>query len=143
MIHQVGSKNEWLLLSVTFTGKLELDLQEKEHRFFYKNLLGIIKIALRLRDQHVFMWQSVKVSKVFNTLTSKQIFLKTKIFFKNLEYTFLVDTTEIENTSFRFKTALSETNLKTNRMAPPNWTYHKEQSFTSKYFIFLETFFLF
>ena len=25
MIHQVGSKNEWLLLSVTFTGKLELD----------------------------------------------------------------------------------------------------------------------
>ena len=24
MIHQVGSKNEWLLLSVTFTAKLEL-----------------------------------------------------------------------------------------------------------------------
>ena len=25
MIHQVGSKNVWLLLSVTFTAKLELD----------------------------------------------------------------------------------------------------------------------
>ena len=25
MIHQIGSKNEWLLLSVTFTAKLELD----------------------------------------------------------------------------------------------------------------------
>ena len=25
MIHQVGSKNEWLLLSVTLTAKLELD----------------------------------------------------------------------------------------------------------------------
>ena len=24
MIHHVGSKNEWLLLSVTFTAKLEL-----------------------------------------------------------------------------------------------------------------------
>ena len=24
MIHQIGSKNEWLLLSVTFTAKLEL-----------------------------------------------------------------------------------------------------------------------
>ena len=25
MIHQVGSKNQWLLLSVSFTAKLELD----------------------------------------------------------------------------------------------------------------------
>ena len=29
---------------------------------------------------------------------------------------FLVETTETENTSFPFKTALSETNIKTNRM---------------------------
>ena len=29
----------------------------------------------------------------------------------------LVETTEIENTSFPFKTALSETNVETNRMA--------------------------
>ena len=32
-----------------------------------------------------------------------------------MEYHFLVETTKIENTSFQFKTALSETNV-TNRM---------------------------
>ena len=63
------------------------------------------------------MRQSVKFSNVFNTLTLKQIFWKMKTFFKKLEYRFLVETTEIENTSFPFKTALSETNVKTNRMA--------------------------
>ena len=63
------------------------------------------------------MSQSVKVSNVFNTLTLKQIFWKTKTFFKKLEYRFLVETTKIENTSFPFKTALSEANAKTNRTA--------------------------
>ena len=36
---------------------------------------------------------------------------------KKLEYSFLVETTEIENTPFPFKTALPETNVKINRMA--------------------------
>ena len=36
----------------------------------------------------------------------KQIFWKTKTFFKKLEYRFLVETTKIENTSFPFKTTL-------------------------------------
>ena len=84
------------------------------------------------------MGQSVKVSKVFKTLTLKQIFWKKKTFFKKLEHHFLVETTETENTSFPFKTALSETNVKTNRMATTKWTYHKEWSFDSKSFIFLE-----
>ena len=50
------------------------------------------------------MGQSVKVSNVFNTLTLKQ------------EYSFLVEATKIENTSFPFKTALSEANVKTNKL---------------------------
>ena len=54
----------------------------------------------------------MKVSNVFNTLTLKQIFWKTKNFFKKLEYSFLVETTEIENASFPFKTALPETMLR-------------------------------
>ena len=49
-----------------------------------------------------------------------------KTFSKKLECRFLVETTEIENKSFPFKTALSETNVKTNRMATTKWTYHKE-----------------
>ena len=59
------------------------------------------------------MWQSVKVSNVFNTLTLKQIFWKTKTFFKKLEYRFLVESTKIENASFPYKTAISEANVKT------------------------------
>ena len=89
------------------------------------------------------MWQSVKISNVFNTLTLKQIFWKTKTFFKKLEYRFLVETTKIENTSFPFKTALSEANVKTNRMVTTKWTYHKERSFASNYFIFLKILFQF
>ena len=54
-----------------------------------------------------------------------------KTFFKKLEYRFLVETTEIENTSFLSKTALSETNVKTNRMGTTKWTYRKEWSFAS------------
>ena len=81
----------------------------------------------------------MKVSNVFNTLTLKQIFRKTKAFFTKLEYRFLVETTEIEIT-FPFKTALSETNTKTNRMITTKWTYHKEWSFPSNYFIFFGKF---
>ena len=76
-------------------------------------VLGIFEIALRLRDRHVFMWQSVKVSNVFNTSALKQIFWKMKTFSKKLECHCLVETTKIKKTSSLFKTAPSETNVKT------------------------------
>ena len=85
----------------------------------------------------------MKVLNVFNTLTLLQIFWKTKIVFKKLEYHFLVEATKIENTSFPLKTALSEANVETNIMATTKWTYHKEWSFTSNYFISLENEFQF
>ena len=87
------------------------------------------------------MWQSVKILNVFNTLTLKQIFWKTKIFFKQLEYRFLVESTNIENASFPYKSAISEANVKTNRMGTTKWTYHKERSFASNCFIFLKILF--
>ena len=62
------------------------------------------------------MWQSVEILNIFNTLTLKQIFWKTKTFFKKLEYRFLVESTKIENASFPYKTAISEANDKTNKM---------------------------
>ena len=99
-------------------------------------VLGIFKIALRWRDQHVYMRQST----LFNTLTLKQIFRKTKIFFKKLEYCFLVETTKIENTSCPFKTALSESNVKTNTMATTKWTDEKGWSFVHNYFVFFGKF---
>ena len=77
----------------------------------------------------------LKVSNVFNTLTLKQIFWKTKTFFKKLEYRFLVEATKIENMPFPFKTALLEANVKSNRMATAKWTYHREWSLASNYLI--------
>ena len=72
-----------------------------------------MKIALRLRDQHVFMWQLAKILNVFNSLTLKQIFWETKHFFKKLEYRFLAESTKIENELFPYKTAISEAQVKT------------------------------
>ena len=60
-------------------------------------------MTLRLRDGHVFMWQSVKILNVFSTLTLKQIIWKMKTFFKKLEYSFLVESTKIEEVSFPYK----------------------------------------
>ena len=54
----------------------------------------------------------MQVSNVYNTLTLKQIFWRTKTFFKKLEYRFLVEATKIEITPFPFKTALSGANVK-------------------------------
>ena len=42
--------------------------------FFLKTLPGTFKIALRLRDRHVFMSQFLEILNVFNALTLKQIF---------------------------------------------------------------------
>ena len=149
MIHQVGSKNEWLLLSVTFMTKLNLVFVLTFENLF---ILKPTERALVLLKTGTMDFQNsppfersvcfyVKISesfKHFNTLTLKQIFWKMKTFFKKLEYCFLVETTEIESTSFPFKTALSETNVKTNRMTTTKWTYHKEWNFASNSFIFLE-----
>ena len=57
-------------------------------------------------------------------------------FYKKLEYRFLVGITKIENTAFPYKTGLSKTNVKTNRMR-----FHKERSFAYKYFTFLKILF--
>ena len=66
-----------------------------------------------------------------------------KIFFKKLEYRFHVDSTKIENASFAYKTATSEVNIKTNKMATIKWAYHKERTFAINYFIFLKILFEF
>ena len=67
-------------------------------------------------ERSVMLCDYVKILNVFNTLTLKWIFLKTKTFFKKLEDRFLVESTAIENASLSYKTAISEVNVKTNRM---------------------------
>ena len=87
------------------------------------------------------MWQSVEILNIFNGLTLKHIFWKMKTFLKKLEYGFLVERTKIESPAFPYKTAASEDNVKTNKMVTTKWTYHKERSFVSNYFIFLKILF--
>ena len=81
--------------------------------------------------------------KRLQTLTLKQILWKTKIFFIKLENRLLVESTTIENAPFSYKTAISEANVKTNRMVRAKWTYHKERSFASNHFIFSKILFQF
>ena len=57
---------------------------------------------------------------------------------QKLGYRFLVESTKIEDTTFPYRTALSETNVKTNRIGSTKWTYHKERNFAINYFIFLK-----
>ena len=65
------------------------------------------------------------------------------MFFKKLEFRFLVESTKIESASFPYKTSISEADVKTNRMVSTKWTYHKERIFASNYFIFLKILFQF
>ena len=66
------------------------------------------------------MWQSVETLNVFNTLILKQIFWKTKTFFKILEYCFLVESSKTENAS------MSEANAETNKMKSRNGSITKK-----------------
>ena len=66
-----------------------------------------------------------------------------KTFSKKREHGFLVESIKIENASFPYKTAISEPNVKTKRMAGTKWTYHKERIFTSNHIIFLKILFQF
>ena len=83
------------------------------------------------------MWQLVDILNVVNTLNLKQIFWKTKTFFKKLEYCFSVENTKIENASFPYKTTISEAIFKTNRMVSTKWTYY---GFTTELLYFFEDF---
>ena len=80
--------------------------------FLYKTVLGIFKIALHLRDRHVFAWQSLGISNVFNTLTLKQVFWRSKTFLKKLEDHFWVQTTTNESATWPYKTFLSKGRIK-------------------------------
>ena len=80
---------------------------------------------------------------VLNTLTLKNISSKAQTLFKKLECRLLAESTEIGNASFPLKAALSEANVKTNKIGSTKWAYHKERSFVSNYFIFSKILFQF
>ena len=141
----MDSKSESLLLSAKFTAKLGLVFvltlgTTFSERFHFKANRKSIRSSKRRYQEFS---KPVEILNVFNTLTLKRIFWKTKTFFKKLEYCFLVESTKIENAPFRYKTAISEANVKTSRMACTKRTYKKERSFASNCFIFLTILFQF
>ena len=77
----------------------------------------------------------------FNTLILKQIFWKTKTFFKNFEHRFLVESTNTENATLPCKTALSEANFKANSMCIQNGPITKDGVLPVTTLIFWKSYF--
>ena len=61
------SSSRRLFLSASFTAKFELLLVLTQKNVFTRDF----QYCPRLRDRHVFMWQSLEILNVFNTLTLK------------------------------------------------------------------------
>ena len=70
-------------------------------------------------------------------------FLENENLFQKAGDPFLVENTKIETASFPYKTAISEANVKTNKMVSTKWTYRKDRLFASNYFIFSKSLFQF
>ena len=144
IIHQIDIK---ILVGFCLnTGKLfflEVSFLRPTERalILLKTVLGIFKIAFRLRDRHVFMWQSVEILHNFSTLTLKKIFWKTKTFFKILEYR-LVESTKLNTYYFHKKLSYQKPMLRQMEWLVQN-RYHKERSFANNYFISLKFLFQF
>ena len=85
----------------------------------------------------------MKIFKHFQYFNFETDFLENENFFQKPGVPFLVESTKIENASFPYKTAISEANVKTNKMVTTKWTYQKERSFAGNYFIFLKILFQF
>ena len=94
-------------------------------------VLGIFKIALGLRDRHIFVWQPLRYLKIF---------WKTKTLFKNLERLFMVESAKIEKITFQYKTALWIDDVKANRLGSTNWSI-STSNIASNCFIFQKLYF--
>ena len=81
--------------------------------------------------------------KCFQHFNFEIDFLENKNLFQKTGVLFLVESTKTENALFPYKTAISEANVKANKMVTTKWTYQKEQSFASNNFIFLKILFQF
>ena len=112
-----------MLLPASFMAKFELvfvltlenPFSQRFHFKYNRKSMGSskkrYKIALHLRDWHVFMWQPLKIEKYFQYFNFETDFLENKNHFQ-------------KNCTTVFK------------LGALRLTYQKEQSFASNYFIF-------
>ena len=87
----------------------------------------IFKIALR--------W-SVSGMILCDSNDNFERFRKKGSLFQKTGVRFLIERINFENAIFSYKTALSEANVKTNKMQRTKYRLHKERSFASNYSIF-------
>ena len=142
LIHQIDSKTEWFLLSASFTAKFELvfvltlenAFSQRIHFEANRKSTGFLRNGTRnflnsppFERSACFSATICENLERFQYFNLKQIFQKTKTFFRKLEYPFLVESTKIENASFPYKTVISGANVKTNRMVSSKWTYAKNE----------------
>ena len=76
----------------------------------------------------------------FQYFNFERDFLEYENLFQKAGLYFLTRNTKIQNASSPYKIAISEANVKTNRMEGTKWTYHKKWRFASNYFYFFENF---
>ena len=91
---------------------------------------ALFKIVLGFRD----WWSFETIIGNFERFQySKKFSKKQKSFSKNWRTFFYLKVVRLK-TLFPYKAALSETNVKTNRMRSAKWTYHRERNFASNFF---------
>ena len=100
-----------------------------------KTVLGIFKIALRLRDR------ILEIFNVSSVLILKQLFLKNANPFHKTGVPFFNWKKYGWKRIILYKTARSE--ARGNRIGSTKWIYYKERSFASNYFIFWKILFRF
>ena len=125
MIHQIDSKNEWLLLPASFTAKFGL--------VFVLTLENAFSSRFHFKATRKSIDSSKKGTRYF----------RNSLPFERSACFYVTICENVENRSFQYKTAIQEANIKTNRIVTTKWTYHKERSFASNYYIFLKILFQF
>ena len=109
----------WVVFCLNTGKRLFLEVsfgnQKKEHKFFLKMLPGILKIAICLRDQHFFIWQSMESLNVFNILTFQywnRFSAKRQPFWKNWSTVFYLKALRLKTHHFHTKLSYQKPKLR-------------------------------
>ena len=120
VIHQINRKNEWLLLSASFTEKfglvfvLTLENTKRKNMVFLRN--GARDFQNSPPFERCFYVTISGIFERFQYFNFEIDFLENKSILKKLEYCFLVESIKIENALFPYKAANQKPMLRTNRM---------------------------
>ena len=77
----------------------------------WKGCLKCVTAYFHFSTTDPLMSQSLDILNIFNTLTLKQVFWKSKTIFKKLKQRFLVESTKIENATFSQNAAVKKVNF--------------------------------